>query len=118
ELAVDLTGARYGALGVLTPEGGSIEDFIIVGITPEQRAALGDPPTGHGLLGALTREDRRRRLPSRGPTPRWVGSPPNHPPMTSLLGARIIGRGTVFGNLYLTDNQAAEMFDEEDEAGL
>lgn len=38
--------------------------------------------------------------------------------MTSLLGARIIGRGTVFGNLYLTDKQAAEMFDEEDERVL
>jgi GAF domain-containing protein len=57
ELAVDLTGARYGALGVLTPDGRSIEDFISVGITPEQRAALGDPPTGHGLLGALIREE-------------------------------------------------------------
>ena len=61
ELAVDLTGARYGALGVLTPDGRSIQDFLTVGITPEQRAALGDPPTGHGLLGALTREARTTR---------------------------------------------------------
>ena len=35
ELAVELTGARYGALGVLTPDGRSIEEFITVGITPE-----------------------------------------------------------------------------------
>ena len=118
ELAVDLTGARYGALGVLTPDGGSIEDFITVGITPEQRAALGDPPTGHGLLGALTREERPLRIADIGSDPRSVGFPPNHPPMTSLLGARIIGRGTVFGNIYLTDKQGAEMFDEEDERVL
>ena len=39
ELAVDLTGARYGALGVLTPDGRAIQDFITVGITPEERAA-------------------------------------------------------------------------------
>ena len=52
ELAVELTDARYGALGVLTPDGRSIEEFITVGITPEERAALGDPPTGHGLLGS------------------------------------------------------------------
>jgi signal transduction histidine kinase len=115
ELAVDLTGARYGALGVLTPDGRSIQDFITVGITPEERAALGDPPTGHGLLGALTREARPLRIPDIGADPRSVGFPPNHPPMTSLLGARIIGRGTVFGNIYLTDKQGAEMFDEEDE---
>ncbi len=118
ELAVDLTGARYGALGVLTPDGRSIEDFITVGITPEERAALGDPPTGHGLLGALTREERPLRIPDIGADPRSVGFPPNHPPMTSLLGARIIGRGTVFGNIYLTDKQGAEMFDEEDERVL
>lgn len=118
ELAVDLTGARYGALGVLTPDGRSIEDFITVGITPEQRAALGDPPTGHGLLGALTREERPLRIADIGADPRSVGFPPNHPQMTSLLGARIIGRGTVFGNIYLTDKQGAEMFDEEDERVL
>ena len=115
ELAVDLTGARYGALGVLTPDGRSIQDFLTVGITPEQRAALGDPPAGQGLLGALTREARPLRIPDIGADPRSVGFPPNHPPMTSLLGARIIGRGTVFGNIYLTDKQGAEMFDEEDE---
>ena len=118
ELAVDLTGARYGALGVLTPDGRSIGDFITVGITPEERAALGDPPTGHGLLGALTREERPLRIPDIGADPRSVGFPPNHPPMTSLLGARIIGRGTVFGNIYLTDKHGAEMFDEEDERVL
>jgi signal transduction histidine kinase len=118
ELAVDLTGARYGALGVLTPGGGSIEDFITVGITPEQRAALGDPPTGHGLLGALTREERPLRIADIGSDPRSVGFPPNHPPMTSLMGARIIGRGTVFGNIYLTDKRGDEMFDEEDERVL
>jgi signal transduction histidine kinase len=118
ELAVDLTGARYGALGVLTPDGRSIEEFITVGITPEERAALGDPPTGHGLLGVLTREERPLRIPDIGADPRSVGFPPNHPQMTSLLGARIIGRGTVFGNIYLTDKHGAEMFDEEDERVL
>ena len=118
ELAVDLTDARYGALGVLTPDGRSIDDFITVGITPEERAALGDPPRGHGLLGALIHEARTLRIPDIAADPRSVGFPPNHPPMTSLLGARITGRGTVFGNIYLTDKQGAEMFDEEDERVL
>jgi signal transduction histidine kinase len=115
ELAVDLTGARYGALGVLTPEGRSIEEFITVGITPEERAALGDPPTGHGLLGALITEARPLRIPDIGADPRSVGFPPSHPPMKSLLGAPITGRGKVFGNIYLTDKQGAQMFDGEDE---
>ena len=118
ELAVDLTGARYGALGVLTPDGRSIEEFITVGITAEERAALGDPPTGHGLLGALIREARPLRIPDIGADPRSVGFPPNHPPMKSLLGAPITGRGKVFGNIYLTDKQDADAFDEEDERVL
>jgi signal transduction histidine kinase len=118
ELAVDLTGARYGALGVLTPDGRSIEEFITVGITAEERAALGDPPTGHGLLGALIREARPLRIPDIGADPRSVGFPKNHPPMKSLLGAPITGRGKVFGNIYLTDKQDAEAFDEEDERVL
>jgi signal transduction histidine kinase len=118
ELAVDLTGARYGALGVLTPDGRSIEEFITVGITPEERAAMGDPPTGHGLLGALIREARPLRIPDIGADPRSVGFPPNHPPMTSLLGAPVTGRGRVFGNIYLTDKQDADAFDDEDERVL
>jgi signal transduction histidine kinase len=118
ELAVELTDARYGALGVLTPEGRSIEEFITVGITPEQRAALGDPPTGHGLLGALIREARPLRIPDISADPRSVGFPPNHPPMRSLLGAPVTGRGRVFGNIYLTDKQSADGFDEEDERVL
>jgi two-component system, NarL family, sensor histidine kinase DevS len=118
ELAVDLTGSRYGALGVLTPDGRSIEEFITVGITPEERAALGDPPTGHGLLGVLISEARPLRIPDITADPRSVGFPPNHPPMKSLLGAPITGRGTVFGNIYLTDKRDAEMFDEDDERVL
>jgi signal transduction histidine kinase len=118
ELAVDVTGARYGALGVLTPEGREIEEFITVGITPEERAALGDPPKGHGLLGVLIREARPLRIPDISVDPRSVGFPPNHPPMMSLLGAPIAGRGRVFGNIYLTDKQGAEAFDEEDERVL
>jgi signal transduction histidine kinase len=89
-----------------------------VGITPEERAALGDPPTGHGLLGALIREGRPLRIPDISADPRSVGFPPNHPPMTSLLGAPVTGRGRVFGNIYLTDKRGAEAFDDEDERVL
>jgi signal transduction histidine kinase len=118
EVAVELTGARYGAIGVLTPDGGAIEEFITVGITDEERAALGDPPTGHGLLGALIRDARPLRIPDIAADPRSVGFPPNHPPMRSLLGVPITGRGRVFGDLYLTDKDGGQPFDDEDERVL
>src|SRR5207245_7146154 len=45
ELAVNLTGARYGALGVVGSDG-RLRDFITTGITPEERQAIGPLPVG------------------------------------------------------------------------
>ncbi len=110
ELAVEITDARYGALGVLTPDGRAIEEFITVGVTPEERAAIGDPPVGHGVLGLLIEEVGPLRLPDIGADPRSVGFPPNHPPMRSFLGAPVVARGRVFGNIYLTEKRDAPEF--------
>lgn len=115
--AVALTDARYGALGVLGSDG-RIAQFVTTGVTPEQRAAIGDPPTGHGILGLLITEARPVRIPDLGAHPASYGFPPNHPPMTSFLGAPIGSRGAVFGNLYLTNKQGAAEFTEEDEESL
>jgi signal transduction histidine kinase len=118
EVGIELTGARYGALGVLTPDGSRIEEFITVGISDEQRALLGDPPTGHGLLGVLIHDAQPLRIPDISVDPRSVGFPANHPPMRSLLGVPITGRGAVFGDLYLTDKDGGDPFDDEDERVL
>ena len=117
ELSVDITGARYGALGVLGQDG-RIEEFVTQGITAEGRAAIGDPPTGHGLLGVIITEARPLRMQDIAADPRSVGFPPNHPPMHSLLGMPIQARGRVFGNIYLTEKQGAQAFTDEDERAL
>ena len=44
-----------------------------------------------------------------------MGFPPNHPPMTSFLGMPVRIRGTVFGNLYLTEKAGGGPFTEADE---
>jgi signal transduction histidine kinase len=117
ELATQLTGARYGAIGVLGP-GGGISRFVYTGITPEQHAAIGDLPVGKGVLGALIEDARPLRLRDLHSDPRSVGFPPNHPPMRSFLGAPVTARGQVFGNIYLTEKQGAVEFDAEDERAL
>jgi GAF domain-containing protein len=117
ELAVEITGARYGALGVIGP-GGRLTEFVTTGITAEERAAIGDPPVGRGILGALIEEGKPLRLPDISADPRSVGFPPNHPNMKSFLGAPIQFRGEVFGNIYLTEKRGALQFDEEDERAL
>ena len=115
--AVDLTDAMYGALGVLGPDG-SIAEFVTTGITPEQRAAIGDPPSGHGILGLLINDPRPIRIPDLGDHELSYGFPPKHPPMSSFLGAPVSARGTVFGNLYLTNKKGAAEFDQRDEDAL
>ena len=114
ETAVELTGARYGALGVIDRLGTGLEQFITVGIDEETKATIGDLPRGRGVLGVLIRERRPLRLADIASDPRSVGFPPGHPPMSSFLGVPIMLRGTAFGNLYLTEKTDGD-FDEEDE---
>jgi len=118
ELAIEITDARYGALGVLGESTPRIERFITKGISDQDRAAIGHIPVGEGILGLLIRERRPMRIPDIGADPRTHGFPPNHPPMHSFLGAPVIALGLVFGNIYLTEKQGASEFSEEDEAAL
>ena len=117
ELAVGLTVARYGAISVLAPDG-SIEEFITEGITEQERAEIGELPTGHGVLGLLISEGRPLRLADIAGHPRSVGFPPHHPPMRSLLGAPVMARGKVFGNIYVSEKQDEAEFSEDDERAL
>jgi signal transduction histidine kinase len=117
ELAVEITGARYGALGVIGPDG-KLDRFVTTGIDDEVREAIGDPPVGRGILGVLIEEGRPMRLADIGSHPRSVGFPPHHPEMSSFLGAPIVVRGTVFGDIYLTDKRGGEAFTDEDEEAL
>jgi signal transduction histidine kinase len=117
ELAVEVTGAQYGALGVLAPEG-FIEEFITTGVSLEVREAIGHTPVGRGILGLLIENAQTLRLHDIGEHPRSVGFPPNHPPMHTFLGAPVTARGRIFGNLYLTEKRDGDDFTEEDEAAL
>ena len=115
--ATDLLGARYGALSVPSPEGG-IEAFLTAGITAEQRALIGPPPVGHGLLAVVLEDGQRLRTSDLTQDPRSVGFPPHHPPMHSLLAVPIVSRGRVLGNLYLADKEGASEFSDDDEETL
>ena len=115
EIAAEVIGAQYAAIGVLAPDGRLLESFTTYGIDPELRARLGAPPRGHGILGLVIREARPIRLPDLARHPESYGFPPHHPPMHSFLGVPIVGKRGVFGNLYLTEKLGGELFTEEDE---
>jgi signal transduction histidine kinase len=113
EAATRVTGAVYGALGVLGPDR-RISRFITTGLSDEQRELLGDLPTGRGILGVLIDEATPLRLLVLSDDARSVGFPPNHPPMRSFLGVPVAGRGAVYGNLYLTEAPDGAFTDEDE----
>jgi signal transduction histidine kinase len=115
QVAAEVIGAQYAAIGVLGSDGKVLEHFTTYGIDAEQRASIGAPPQGHGILGLVIRDAKPLRLADLTRHPDSCGFPPNHPPMHSFLGVPIFGRGGVFGSLYLTEKNGGEEFTEEDE---
>jgi signal transduction histidine kinase len=118
QAAREVVGARYAALGVLDADRTELVEFVTAGISPEQRAAIGDLPRGRGLLGALITDASPLRLERISDDPRSVGFPPNHPQMQSFLGVPVGLRGQVFGNLYLTDKIGGPFSEEDQQLAL
>ncbi len=115
EAATALTEAQYGALGVVGSDGELVE-FITTGVDDHQRELIGDLPRGRGILGVIIDDPSGLRLVDLSAHPSSVGFPANHPPMTTFLGMPVRIRGTVFGNLYLTEKTGGGPFTEDDEA--
>jgi signal transduction histidine kinase len=115
DAACELASCRYGALGVLAPDGTVLAEFITHGITDEERARIGPPPRGHGVLGLLIKEPKPIRLSHIHDHPQSYGYPANHPPMESFLGVPIRVHDHVYGNLYLTEKIGAAEFTDLDE---
>jgi GAF domain-containing protein len=118
EKACEITGARFGAVGVLDPKGTGLADFVYVGLTDADAARIGHPPVGKGLLGAVLRESRPIRVAHIDQDPRSCGFPAGHPTMTSFLGIPMRIDGTLYGNLYLTDKRGGSEFTVDDEEAL
>jgi len=116
--ACDLVGARYGALSVVDEDGHNIKAFITSGISDEERAAIGPPPVGHGVLGVVLREGQRLRLDEISKHPQSIGFPAHHPLMRTLVAVPITCRTPFVGNLYLADKVGAPSFTEDDEETL
>ena len=112
-----LVGARYGAVSVVDKEG-RIEQFVTSGISAEERAAIGPPPVGHGVLGVVLREGAHLRLHDVSKHPRSAGFPPNHPMMKTLLAVPIECKGPFLGNIYLSEKTDRSDFSDSDEQTL
>jgi signal transduction histidine kinase len=116
EVARELTGARYAAIGVLDERRERLERFLTTGIDKETQHTIGDLPRGRGVLGVLIREPQPLRLKDVGSHPQSYGFPLSHPPMTTFLGVPLVIDGQAWGNLYLTEKDEGEFTDDDEEA--
>ena len=114
ETATSLVNARYGALGVVGPDG-EMSRFIPVGLAEEEISCIDHWPRGEGILGLLIKEPEPLRLKEVSEHPESRGFPEGHPPMHTFLGVPIRIRDQVFGNLYMTDKQDGSEFTGDDE---
>ena len=74
EVARELTGARYAAIGVLDERRERLERFLTAGIDEDTRRVIGQLPGGHGVLGVLIDEPQRCGWPTSAPTRSPTGS--------------------------------------------
>jgi signal transduction histidine kinase len=115
DVAREVTGARYAAVGVLDQQREELERFVTAGIDPEAHRAIGDLPRGRGILGLLIDDPRPLRLEHIGDHPQSYGFPSAHPEMETFLGVPVTVREEVWGNLYLTEKKGGEPFTGADE---
>jgi len=101
--AMELTAARYGALGIYGPEG-SLASFIYEGVDADTARRLGDLPVGEALrVDDIAAHSQR------------AGLPEHDPPMRAVLGVPLSVRGVAFGKLYLGDDRPGRVFSDSDE---
>ena len=118
DVAREVTGARYAAVGVLDDDRDELERFVTAGIDEPGRRLIGDLPRGRGILGLLIEDPRPLRLDHLGEHPRSYGFPSGHPEMDTFLGVPVVIGEEVWGNLYLTEKADGGPFTEADEESI
>ncbi len=104
--AMELTGARYGALGIRAADG-TLASFIHAGTDDDTARQLGALSVGDGL-----------RVDDLSAHPQAAGLHAHDPPLRALLGIPITVRGADFGSLYLADDRPDRVFSDFQESAV
>ncbi len=115
--AMEVTGARFGALGVRGPDD-TLTSFVHAGIEEFAANGIGHHPSGRGILGLLLSRSGALRLDDLTVDPAAVGYPEYHHAMGAVLGVPIVIGQAVFGSLYLTEPRSRPAFSEADETAV
>ena len=114
EVARELAGARYAALGIPDGEGGFAQ-FITTGMTEQEVAAMGPLPRTHGLLGAMLEAEESQRTPDITGDPRSGAGGRGRTRAWAPSSACRSCRAGVIAAFYLTDREGADEFSDEDQ---
>jgi serine phosphatase RsbU (regulator of sigma subunit)/anti-sigma regulatory factor (Ser/Thr protein kinase) len=104
--AMELTGARYGALGIRGSDG-TLVSFVHAGIDDDTARRLGDLPVGEGV-----------RVDDLSAHPQGARLHAHEPHMQAVLGIPITVRGADFGSLYVADDRAGRVFSDSEEGAV
>ncbi|GAC1405412.1 MAG: hypothetical protein NVS4B6_16520 [Mycobacterium sp.] len=104
--AMELTGARYGAVGLRASDG-ALVSVVRMGIDEDTAHWLGDLDVGDGL-----------RLDDLNAHPHGSALPPHVPPLRALLGIPITVRAADFGSLYLCDDRPGRVFSDAQDSAV
>ena len=107
--AMELTGARYGALAVHRSDG-TWTQFVHAGMESDTVQRIGHLPVGNGVLGLPLDDASVLRLADLTTHPAAAGFPKHHPKMHAFLAVPITIRGTTVASLFLTDDRPLRTF--------
>ncbi len=117
EVARELTGARFAAVGTLDGDRRELEHFLTSAGDRRGREAIDELARSRGLLELLVGHPTPLRLDDIGDHAAAAGFLAVHPEMTPFLGVPIIIRGEALGTFYLTESPAGT-FNEKDERSV
>lgn len=109
-----LLGARYAAFAV-PDEDGAFAEFVAVGVSDEQWAAIGPLPRQHGLLSVMMQDPNPQRLTDIRAHPQFAGWPKAHPILKDFLGMPVLADDEIVGALYLANKTGTGGFTADDE---
>ncbi|NTU74499.1 MAG: GAF domain-containing sensor histidine kinase [Anaerolineaceae bacterium] len=113
-IACEQVDAKYAAVGVIGSNG-ELEQFIPVGMSPQEIQQMDHTPRGLGIIGALMNSHNPIRISDLTNDPRSVGFPPYHPAMNSFLGIPIRLGEQQLGQIYITNKNNGVEFTVDDQ---